>query len=147
MCREVAKKFMALLLSVCMIAGMVDWSGLAVVHAAVSPLMTIEMSPDITWPTYDGTEKTLDESKIQVLDEMDDPVAKDGNWTVSYRNNTNAGQMTAEIIVTGIGNYADNAPVTARFTILPKDIASAGITFTANPDSVSVLNDGKAAME
>lgn len=147
MCREVAKKFTALLLSVCMIAGMVDWSGLAVVHAEVSPLMSIEISPDITWPTYDGTEKTLDESKIQVKDELGDPVAKDGNWTISYRNNTNAGQMTAEIIVTGEGNYADNTPLTKKFTILPRNIASAGITFTANPDNVSVLNDGKAETE
>lgn len=57
------------------------------------------------------------------------PLAKDTDYTVSYRNNTNVG--TATVTITGRGNYSGTA--TATFTISPAPINGATVAVADGP--------------
>ncbi len=89
---------------------------------------TDRISVQVTQNTfaYDGTAKTPgvvvtyqygSETEVRTL-------SKDTDYTVSYSNNIAAG--TANVIVTGIGNYSGSR--TAEFTIAAQDISAAAVT-------------------
>ena len=63
----------------------------------------------ITAKTYNGKAQT----QAVVVKDGDTTLEDGADYTVTYKNNTNAG--TASIIITGIGNYSDS--VTKTFTI------------------------------
>ena len=67
--------------------------------------------------TYDGTAKT----PTVAVESAGKPLNISTDYTVKYENNTNAGQNTAKVIITGIGNYAGMKEVT--FTIKEADLA------------------------
>lgn len=72
---------------------------------------------------YDRTNKTISGLVVQ------DPVSgrtlvRGTDYNVSYSNNYNAGENTAEmrISASASGNYSDLTPITITFTIKPRDI-------------------------
>ena len=68
----------------------------------------VEVKP-IPAETYDGTEKT----PAPVVQNRDDPLTLDIDYTVTYSNHINAG--TATVTIQGIGNYGSHR--TENFTI------------------------------
>lgn len=107
---------------------------------------------DIANQTYTGSAIT---PTVTVKD-GETTLTKDTDYTVSYSNNTNAAESTAENAPTATvkfkGNYAGN-DVTKTFTISPKDISAAvlgGLRSTYNPGSrpvPTVTLDGKTLVE
>ena len=79
--------------------------------------------------TYDGTEKTPE----PVVQNRDDPLTPDTDYTVSYSNNTNAG--TATVTIKGKGNYGGQR--TENFTI---NKAAQTITVPTGDQTVSFGN-------
>ncbi len=79
--------------------------------------------------TYDGTEKTPE----PVVQNRDDPLTRDEDYTVSYEDNINAGSAT--ITIKGKGNYTDQR--TANFTI---NKAAQTITVPTGDQTVSFGN-------
>lgn len=76
------------------------------------------------------------------------PLEKDGDYTITYENNTEIGTATA--IVTGIGKYEGTKKVTFKITgTSVKKAAVTGLTkteyngFTQIPDKLAVTLDGK----
>lgn len=72
----------------------------------------------ITDKTYSGSAITFSQNELRVYDEKK-LLTFNTDYTVSYRNNTNAG--TATITVTGKGNYSGSIQKT--FKINPRDIS------------------------
>lgn len=107
---------------------------------------------DIANQTYTGSAIT---PTVTVKD-GETTLTKDKDYTVSYSNNTNAAESTAENAPTATvkfkGNYAGN-DVTKTFTISPKNISAAvlgGLRSTYNPGSrpvPTVTLDGKTLVE
>ena len=79
--------------------------------------------------TYDGTAKT----PAPVVKDGDDPLTLDTDYTVSYSNNTDAGNAT--VTIEGKGNY--NGQITENFTI---NKAAQTITVPAEAQTVSFGN-------
>lgn len=88
----------------------------------------VEVKP-IPAETYDGTEKTPE----PVVQNRDDPLTPDTDYTVSYSNNTNAG--TATVTIKGKGNYGGQR--TENFTI---NKAAQTITVPTGDQTVSFGN-------
>ncbi|MDD6085399.1 MAG: Ig-like domain-containing protein [Oscillospiraceae bacterium] len=95
---------------------------------------------DIKDQTYNGKEIT---PEFTVSDKTFGTLKKDTDYTVTYKNNVNAGNAT--IVVTGKGNFTGT--VTKEFTIVPKAIVEKDITFTSSyiytgekiiPDDLSI---------
>ncbi len=119
MYRDLTKRILALALSVCMIAGMVDLSGLTVRAADISISQGTEATYDVNTPiVYDGSEK---EPLITVTNRDDGSTLTAGtDYRVEYEDNVNAGQGKAIVINTS--DETDRKTVT--FTIAQKDISS-----------------------
>ncbi len=118
MYKDVGKRIMALLLSVCMIAGMVDLSGFTV-HAEAVRIATVEVvDTDIT---YDGTKK---EPAIVVKDYSDQTIDS-GYYTIEWGENIHVG-TGGTVTVNGDGvNCIGTA--TATFEIKPMDFTGQAI--------------------
>ena len=118
----------------------------------VAKTLTTPTVEDIANQTYTGSAIT---PTVTVKD-GETTLTKDKDYTVSYSNNTNAAESTAENAPTATvkfkGNYAGN-DVTKTFTISPKNISAAvlgGLNTTYNPGSrpvPTVTLDGKTLVE
>ena len=75
--------------------------------------------------TYNGKEH---KPAVEVVFGRNMILTEGTDYTVSYNNNIVAGVRTAEVIVTGSGNY--DGTFTRNFTIEPKDIADDTIHFS-----------------
>ncbi len=119
MYRDLTKRIMALALSVCMIAGMVDLSGLTV-RAAETKIQNATVAVDRTNPiVYDGSAK---EPAVTVTD-FRDQVIPASEYTVKYENNVNCG--TATVIVTNVKDPTDTN-TSETFFIAERDINACG---------------------
>jgi hypothetical protein len=82
-----------------------------------------------TKQTYDGTEKTFDDSKlVNILPKLE----KGTDYTVQYSNNINAGKATATFV--GTGNYTGT--VSLDYTIEPLQVTSTAFS----PDVEDIIN-------
>lgn len=115
MYRDLTKRIMALALSVCMIAGMVDLSGLTV-HAA-NETLGWEVVIDKSDLTYDGKAK---EPGVTVTDVGSGQTLTEGtDYDLEYQNNVNAGNAT--VVIINHNDTSDRLPM--PFTIEAKNIA------------------------
>ncbi|MEG0919109.1 MAG: hypothetical protein RSE61_04180, partial [Anaerovoracaceae bacterium] len=73
-------------------------------------------------PAVNITYKTIVNGNNATLD-----LKEDTDYTVEYENNTNAGENTATVTVTGIGNYS-GTPTATTFTITPKSLTDNAVT-------------------
>ncbi|MEG2298648.1 MAG: hypothetical protein RSB75_03530, partial [Anaerovoracaceae bacterium] len=73
-------------------------------------------------PAVNITYKTIVNGNNATLD-----LKEDTDYTVKYENNTNAGENTATVTVTGIGNYS-GTPTATTFTITPKSLTDNAVT-------------------
>lgn len=78
--------------------------------------------------TYTGSEVEVTDLVVQA--DTTETLQEGRDYTVSYKNNVNAGAAT--VTVTGIGNYVDST--TAYFLIQPKDIRDADVTVSGVSD-------------
>lgn len=116
--RDIARRIMALVLSVCMIAGMIDLSGF-IVHAADNDrlIRAADIAVNGGPFTYDGQAK---EPTVTVTDpDNGNAVIPESSYTLSYANNTNRG--TATVTVTNVDYPEDKVPVT--FVIAAKNLS------------------------
>ncbi len=117
MYRDLTKRILALALSVCMIAGMVDLSGLTV-RAAVQDLWngTMEFT-DSTSIVYDGSEH---KPGVTVKDFNGNLLTEGTDYKLEYSNNVNAGSAT----VTAVNLADETDTLSQRFSIGKRDINS-----------------------
>ena len=87
--------------------------------------------------TYDGTEKTLTNLKVYKGDDKEEVTAGsgDGQYSLSYTNNVNAGKATARITING----SDGGTLIRNFDIKPK-----AVTITAADQTDVKYGDGIA---
>lgn len=71
-------------------------------------------------------------------------LTKGTDFTVNYTNNTNAGENTAGITVTGIGNYKDNNSMT--FSIAKAEMGDNAAELETKTLTVLVYTSGEAAL-
>lgn len=119
MYRDLTKRIMALALSVCMIAGMVDLSGLTV-RAAETTIQNANV--EVAAAEYNGSPQ---EPAVTVTDFSGSVLSQGTDYTLKYSNNTNAG--TATVTVTNTKDQTDTQDV--DFTITRRPITSSGIVF------------------
>lgn len=124
--KNIGKRVMALLLSLCMIAGMVDWTGLTV-RAADKEYISITAEWASGSPSFPYTGSAIEVQKDQIsvsagyLNDSGDVVEEQvTDFNLEYENHTNQGQATVIVSVEGCSS-------TARlyFTITPLDLSSA----------------------
>lgn len=130
--KDVGKRVMALLLSICMIAGMVDWSGFTVRAATVRKVLArIEINASFD-KTYTGSPLKPTEKDITVYAvEMDEDENRGQEYettdyeilTNEYGTAVNAGQ-SGSIKVRGTGDNEANV-ISQTFQIEKKDITNA----------------------
>lgn len=133
--KSFARRIMALALSVCMIAGMIDLTGFTVRAEGGSldgGTITLDDTADLT---YTGGEI---EPAVKEVKDMLDNIIDASSYTVSYRNNINV-TTRAEVIVEGTGTYSGS--ITAYFTITPKDISGCTLEIQ-NPNDQTIVTDG-----
>lgn len=123
--KDVGKRVMALLLSICMIAGMVDWSGFTVrAEGEEVYLGSFSINQDAKECIFTGEEHILTANDIVVLDTEGNVVTQevDGekNFDIKCRNNINAGD--AEVRIIGKGKYDNQSLDWEKFQIIPKSI-------------------------
>ena len=108
------------------ITGKGNYTGTVTLKFTIKPYNIKDFTiSDIKDQTYNGKEIT---PEFTVSDKTYGTLKKDTDYTVTYKNNVNAG--TATIVVTGKGNYTGT--VTKEFVIAPKAIAEKDITFTSS---------------
>ncbi|MCH5199019.1 MAG: phosphodiester glycosidase family protein [Oscillospiraceae bacterium] len=92
-----------------------------------------------TWTktVYSGESKTYSADSLKLVDPEGYELVKDTDYTVTYANNVNAG--TANVTVTGIGNYEGTLEFT--FEIAPQSLS--GATAKANGDAAYDPNGAK----
>ncbi|WP_033160138.1 lectin like domain-containing protein [Mycoplasmoides alvi] len=88
--------------------------------------VTVDSSSDFT---YDGKAKV----PVVMVNYGGTPLIKDVDYTISYRNNINAG--TAEVVVTGIGNYVNEQVVNFQIKKAPNSIK---VEFDQSTDKYNV---------
>lgn len=124
MYKDVGKRIMALLLSVCMIAGMVDLSGFTV-RAAGEYTIDRVVFDDPSSIVFTGEPVT---PAFKVYNENNDELKENVDYTVQWgqgADNINRGN-NALVTIIGIGDYEDQTkPV--NFTINPKNIKDVDI--------------------
>lgn len=89
---------------------------------------------------YDGNAK---EPAVQAVFLSNKVLTANTDYTVGYANNVSAGNNTAQVIITGTGNYTGEA--TAAFTITPVTTTDGNITIVDGGDEnreVTVLDMG-----
>lgn len=117
MYRDLTKRIMALALSVCMIAGMVDLSGLTV-RAAVQDLWNGHMEFTSSAPiVYDGS---AHEPAVTVKDFNGNSLTEGTDYKLRYSNNVNAGTGT----VTAVNVDDPDDTLVETFSIGKRDINS-----------------------
>lgn len=135
--KNIGKRVMALLLSLCMIAGMVDWSGLTV-HAALDNWFVSVKVVESYKPTYDGTTSHQPQNnQVIVLDLKGNKVPAD-KFVLTYGENKEAvtdGTVTATPTEEASAEYG-TTPATGEFKILPKDLSAATVTVGEGKDLV-----------
>ena len=108
------------------ITGKGNYTGTVTLKFTIKPYNIKDFTiSDIKDQIYNGKEIT---PEFTVSDKTYGTLKKDTDYTVTYKNNVNAG--TATIVVTGKGNYTGT--VTKEFVIAPKAIAEKDITFTSS---------------
>ena len=143
--KDVGKRVMALLLSICMIAGMVDWSGFTVRAAEGGKFKIVEVKVKGTY-SYDGTkhEPALSDIEIRYEDadaiEQTVPESDKSEFEISYGENIEAGSSKGKVIVTAKeeGKYEGN--IDGYFDIGKKNIASATIDSIGDKWSLPDIN-------
>lgn len=130
--KDVGKRVMALLLSICMIAGMVDWSGFTVRAAEGKKFKIIEVKVNGTY-SYDGTkhEPTLNNIEIHYEDEdVREQIVEESDmdeFDISYGENIEAGNSKGKVIVTAKEEGKFEGTVEGYFNIGKRDISSVTI--------------------
>ena len=124
MYKDIGKRIMALLLSVCMIAGMVDLSGFTVHAEGIVQIGSVEVTD--TDITYDGTKK---EPNIVVKDYSDNPI--DSGFSISYGENIHV-NTGGTVTVTGDGVTCAGT-ATTTFPIKAKDFSSSASVTVVEP--------------
>ncbi len=114
-----ARRMLAWVLSICMIAGMVNLSGFTVYAEDDVSLMGAKITLDTTPQVYDGGQKKPTVTEVK---DFYDVTVDPSQYTVSYENNIDAGVNTAIVKVTNVNDEADFA--TTTFTIEPKSISN-----------------------
>lgn len=103
-----------------------NYTGIVTLKFTIKPYNIKDFTiSDIKDQTYNGKEIT---PEFTVSDKTFGTLKKDTDYTITYKNNVNAG--TATIVVTGKGNFTGTA--TKEFVIAPKAIAEKDITFTSS---------------
>ncbi|MFG6383986.1 MAG: hypothetical protein K1V96_06995 [Lachnospiraceae bacterium] len=123
MYKEIARRLMALFLSICMIAGMIDLTSFTVRAAGLSfeddGTNWFFEYPDIV--TYTGGALEPKVTIYPVTDGVNGtPLTEGTHYNVTYSNNTNFG--TGTITIEGIGDYAGSL-VTETFQIQRKNLS------------------------
>ena len=144
--RDVGKRIMAVLLSICMIAGMVDLSGFTVRAEDDRIITTVEFKDSSIVYTYNGGEikPGTDDDNIIVKDFNDQEVPA-GSYDLIYENNTNAssGGVKARVTAAAKSGSGCMGSASAEFAIQPKNITDAAdITVTVDA-SISVTSPGE----
>ena len=116
------------------ISGMGNYSGNVTAHFTITKadISKAAVSLEKTSYTYDGSAKT----PAVTVNLNGKTLVRNTDYTVSYNNNTAVG--TANVIITGMGNYSGN--VTAHFTITKADISKAAVAL----ENTSYTYDGSA---
>lgn len=144
--KKVARRILAWILSVCMIAGMVDLSGFTVRAEDDDPklISTIEFKDPPNEYTYNGSEirPGIDDDSIQVKDFYGDPVPAE-NYDLVYENNVNASRGGARARVTAVGKDGYISSASVEFDILPKSISNASDITVNVESSISVTSPGE----
>ncbi len=134
--KDVGKRVMALLLSICMIAGMVDWSGFTV-RAADNWFGKVEVSANYQ-PVYGGKDVEQKPANDQVkVSDKDGTLVPEDKYTLKYENNINAG--TATVIATPTEDAAaeyGTTSVRGTFNIASKSLAKATVTVNNGGDYI-----------
>ncbi len=130
--KKVTKRIMALFLSVCMIAGIVDLSSFTVYAANAVDRVEIDTSYE-----YTGRQIQPGKADLKVYD-INGQLMSDGDYNIiGYGPNINAdrnGTKSGSVVVRAVGEEGEGT--TATFSITPKDISSQGITVEADPVNV-----------
>ena len=115
--RDFARRIMALVLSVCMIAGMIDLSGF-IVHAADNDYLIRDADITVNGGPfkYNGQAQ---EPAVTVKESGTDTVVDASDYTLTYANNTNAGRAT--ITITNNNNDQDKKDI--NFVIEAKELS------------------------
>lgn len=127
MYRDLTKRIMAVALSVCMIAGMVDLSGLTVRAAdVVINDAEVEIDPSVGDIVYNGQEQ-----RPAVIVQDASGIAIDSSaYRLEYENNINAG--TATVWAVNVNDSSDKA--SATFSIGQKNISGCAVSPNPIPD-------------
>lgn len=141
--KDVGKRVMALLLSICMIAGMVDWSGFTVraEDEILYEILRVEWISTNKF-VYNGSqqkptagdikivaEKVADGSEIEVLDA--------NNYELSYGDNINAGSSAGKVTVKGKTENGYGGEASCSFSIEAKEIGAQTVTVgNISPDPI-----------
>lgn len=100
------------------VSGIGNYGGSVSRNFTIEPVDVADTTVTLEYTTipYSGGEKTPD---VTVKTKKGTVLVKGKNYTVTYKNNRNAG--TAEVIVSGVDNYAGTQ--TVNFTITPSSIS------------------------
>ena len=116
------------------ISGMGNYSGNVTAHFTITKadISKAAVSLEKTSYTYDGSAKT----PAVTVNLNGKTLVRNTDYTVSYNNNTAVG--TANVSISGMGNYTGRA--TANFTITKADISKAAVSL----EETSYTYDGSA---
>ena len=144
--KRIARRIMAWILSVCMIAGMVDLSGFTVRAEDDRIITTVEFKDSSIVYTYNGGEikpGTADDNIV--VKDFDGQEVPAESYDLIYENNTNASSSGVKARVTAAAKSGSGymGSATAEFAIQPKNITDAAdITVTVDA-SISVTSPGE----
>lgn len=128
MYKDVAKRVLAVILSLCMVLGMADFSTLTVKAATTLTAGDITLSKKIF--TYNGTEQAPDVTVNGTTFSMGE--AGDSNYIITWPTDMiNADINSKKITVAGQGEY--EGTVTVEYLLVPKSIDSSTIVPTIKP--------------
>ena len=141
--KDVGKRVMALLLSICMIAGMVDWSGFTVRAAEEEVFLeSVEIKENAKQHEFTGNPIELTDADITVTDSEGNVVQREDNGEVNFEiecnNNINVSDY-AEVHVIGKGKYENSVLDIQYFKIVPKTIQDTGFSIVVTCDKVSAM--------
>ena len=144
--KRIARRIMAWILSVCMIAGMVDLSGFTVRAEDDLIITTVELKDSSIVYTYNGGEikPGTDDDNVIVRDFEGNEVAAE-NYDLIYENNTNAssGGVRARVTAAAKSGSGYMGSASAEFTIQPKNITDAADVTVTVDASISVTSPGE----
>lgn len=147
--RDVGKRIMAVLLSICMIAGMVDWSGFTARAADEEwHIENIALTNSAT-KTYDGSQKSLDTSDVEITvvnqDGLNstvlstDEVEQGFTFTYDSSNRVKAGRYGVTIAGIESEGYYDSQKI--FFDVKKKEFSETTVTVSGIEDKLAQVND------